>query len=68
MIYEYWCSFCETLTEREQRMTDVPLEVCERCETPGWARVVSGGAGFVLSGPGWFRDGYSKSTGNGKVG
>ncbi len=49
--YEYECRMCGHRFERIQSITDAPLEVCPACNGE-IARVVSGGAGFIIKGSG----------------
>ncbi len=49
--YEYECTACGLHFEREQAMTDAPLEHCPQCGGTV-RRVVSGGTGFYFKGGG----------------
>lgn len=58
MTYEYICSACQHEWEAEQRISEKPLTECPKCHQASAKRVVSGGAGFILKGGGWYADGY----------
>lgn len=49
--YEYACESCGLNFERRQAITDPPLAECPECGGEV-RRLISGGAGFVLKGPG----------------
>jgi putative FmdB family regulatory protein len=64
--YEYRCQYCHELVEAFQRMSDTPLIVCPHCGKEGLSRVVSGGAGVIYKGEGWYVTDYSKKSSGGK--
>jgi len=59
MTYEYVCTECKHEWEHEAKITDDPLQVCPECKKNTAKRLVSGGSGFILSGGGWSKEGYS---------
>ncbi len=59
MTYEYVCTGCHHEWEAEQRISAKPLETCPSCGQKSAKRQVSGGAGFILKGGGWYADGYT---------
>jgi putative FmdB family regulatory protein len=59
MTYEYLCVACHNEWESEQPISAKPLETCPRCGQKTAKRQVSGGAGFILKGGGWYADGYA---------
>jgi putative FmdB family regulatory protein len=61
MTYEYLCTACDHEWEAEQRISEAPLEVCPACGGRTAKRQVSGGAGFLLKGGGWYADGYASA-------
>ena len=61
MTYEYACEACGHLWEAEQSIRDKPLKKCPECRKGQAKRLVSGGAGFLLKGGGWYADGYGSS-------
>ena len=61
MTYEYLCTACENVWEAEQSISESPLKVCPRCHKETAKRQVSGGAGFILKGGGWYADLYGSS-------
>lgn len=64
--YEYRCTECGERTEAFQRMSDVPLTLCPACHKEGLQRLVSGGAGVLYKGEGWYVTDYSKKSSGGK--
>jgi putative FmdB family regulatory protein len=56
--YEYECTNGHTF-EAVQRMSDPPLERCEKCKAKV-KRLISAPS-FILKGGGWYADGYSSS-------
>lgn len=70
MTYEYLCTACGHAWEAEQSISAAPLTTCPSCHQEAAKRQVSGGAGFILKGGGWYADLYSspsKSGGDGKA-
>jgi putative FmdB family regulatory protein len=65
MTYEYVCTACGHAWEAEQAISAAPLKTCPNCGTEHAKRQVSGGAGFILKGGGWYADGYGSSKGSG---
>ena len=61
MTYEYVCTECGHAWEAEQAISAAPLKTCPKCGTEHAKRQVSGGAGFILKGGGWYADGYGSS-------
>jgi len=64
--YEYLCSNCGHSEEVFQRITEDALIVCPSCKQPTFARIVSGGAGVIYKGEGWYVTDYSKKSSGGK--
>ena len=65
MTYEYVCTACGHAWEAEQAISAAPLKTCPKCGTDHAKRQVSGGAGFILKGGGWYADGYGSSKSSG---
>jgi len=61
MTYEYVCTACGHGWEAEQAISASPLKTCPQCGTDHAKRQISGGAGFILKGGGWYADGYGSS-------
>lgn len=58
--YSYTCDACGKSFEKEQRIVEDPIKVCELCGKPKARRqIVSGN--FILKGGGWYSDGYGSS-------
>ena len=66
MTYEYACTACGHGWEAEQSISAAPLSECPHCHQATAKRQISGGAGFILKGGGWYADLYS-STGGAKA-
>lgn len=61
MTYEYVCTACHHAWEAEQSISEAPLKDCPSCHAATAKRQVSGGAGFILRGGGWYADGYGST-------
>ncbi|HVJ21501.1 MAG TPA: zinc ribbon domain-containing protein [Polyangiaceae bacterium] len=61
MTYEYLCTACGHAWEAEQSISEAPLTACPSCQQATAKRQVSGGAGFILKGGGWYSDLYSST-------
>jgi putative FmdB family regulatory protein len=61
MTYEYACTACGHGWEAEQSISAAPLTECPSCHQATAKRQVSGGAGFILKGGGWYSDLYASS-------
>lgn len=61
MTYEYVCLACHHEWEAEQSISSEPLKECPECHELRAKRMVSGGAGFILKGGGWYADGYGSA-------
>lgn len=59
--YEYGCSKCGHQWEAFQSIKDDALKTCPNCGEDTAKRLVSGGAGFILKGGGWYSDLYASS-------
>jgi len=57
--YEYLCTNCKHEWEADQSIKDQPLDKCPKCGKETAKRLISGGTGFILSGGGWSKEGYS---------
>lgn len=57
MIYDYKCKKCEREFEEQQKMSDPPIQTCEKCGGEVM-RLISVAPAFVLKGGGWYKDGY----------
>ena len=64
--YEYRCHFCHKVSDAFQRMSDAPLVKCPHCGKEGLERIVTGGAGVIYKGEGWYVTDYSKKSSGGK--
>jgi putative FmdB family regulatory protein len=64
--YEYRCTECGNQIEAFQRMSDAPLTTCPNCQKEALKRLVSGGAGVLYKGEGWYVTDYSKKSTGGK--
>ena len=65
MTYEYVCTACGHGWEAEQAISAAPLKTCPHCHTDHAKRQISGGAGFILKGGGWYADGYGSTKSGG---
>ena len=63
--YSYACDACGKSFEKEQRIVEDPIKVCELCGKPKARRLIVSG-NFILKGGGWYSDGYG-SKGSAKA-
>lgn len=59
--YEYRCLACGSTFTRLQGMQEARLEQCPECGGQ-LERLITGGAGFILKGQGFYRNDYQKSA------
>ncbi len=59
--YEYECRKCGHRFEKFQAITAAPVKTCPRCKGRV-ARLLSGGAGIIFKGSGFYQTDYKKST------
>ncbi len=64
--YDYECSSCSYQEEIFQRITEDPITTCPNCGKETFHRVVTGGAGVLYKGEGWYVTDYSKKSSGGK--
>jgi len=64
-IYEYTCDTCGEITEALQKVSDPPLEKCEKCG--GRLTKMISNSTFILKGTGWYATDYA-GKGNGAGG
>lgn len=61
--YQYKCSACGHEFEEFQKMTDDPIQGCPKClDSSSVQRVISGGAGFLLKGSGFYATDYRSES------
>jgi len=59
--YQYKCPECGYEFEEFQRMADPPIEVCPKCKGKTH-RLISGGAGFLFKGSGFYATDYRSAS------
>ena len=59
--YDYLCSKCGYELEKFQPITAKSLRKCPKCLKNGLERVISGGAGFIFKGSGFYETDYNRS-------
>jgi len=64
--YDYRCQSCGQILEAFQKMSDKPLVLCPNCGKETLTRIVSGGAGVIYRGEGWYVTDYSKKSSGGR--
>ena len=58
--YAYRCPACGHEYDKLQKMSDDTRTKCPECDTPG-ERVISGGAGIVFKGSGFYETDYKRA-------
>ena len=56
--YEYECGACEHRFEKYQSMNDKPIKKCPKCGKTKVRRIISGGAGVLFKGSGFYQTDY----------
>jgi putative FmdB family regulatory protein len=59
--YEYECTKCHYTFEEFQKITDKPLRKCPKCRGQ-LRRLISGGAGLIFKGSGFYITDYKRSN------
>jgi putative FmdB family regulatory protein len=59
--YDYRCSHCGHEFEEFQAISAEPLKVCPQCNRESLKRRLSGGAGMIFKGEGFYLTDYKKS-------
>jgi putative FmdB family regulatory protein len=57
--YEYECDNCNKTFEVFQKITDVPLKKCPKCNKK-ISRLIGGGSGVIFKGSGFYATDYRK--------
>ena len=65
-IYEYRCGACGFEKEYLQKLSDAPIQVCERCGQAAMSKLMSA-AGFQLKGSGWYVTDFKNSGAKAKA-
>ena len=61
--YEYVCPKCHHAFEAFQPMNSAPLAQCPKCRKRGLKRLISGGAGLIFKGTGFYITDYKNKPG-----
>ena len=64
--YDYHCSSCGFAQEITQRMSEPSITKCPNCGKETFMRAITGGAGVLYKGEGWYVTDYSKISYGGK--
>lgn len=56
--YEYKCSNCGYIFETFQSIKDNPIKKCPKCQKDTLKRLISGGAGLIFKGSGFYLTDY----------
>lgn len=59
--YEYECTKCKYTFEEFQQISDAPLKTCPKCKGQ-LRRVISGGAGLIFKGSGFYVTDYKRAN------
>ena len=60
--YEYHCTYCQFEFEEFQSMASEPISVCPHCGKNKVQRKISGGAGLIFKGSGFYITDYKKNN------
>jgi putative FmdB family regulatory protein len=64
--YDYQCTSCGHVEEIFQSISENAITKCPNCGKDTFQRVVTGGAGVLYKGEGWYVTDYSKKSSGGK--
>ena len=56
--YSYQCAACGHEFDRFQQITEKPVKVCPSCSRRKVRRLISGGAGIIFKGSGFYQTDY----------
>jgi len=56
--YAYECDACQHNFEEFQKMSDPAIEICPKCGKKKVRRIISGGAGVIFKGSGFYSTDY----------
>jgi putative FmdB family regulatory protein len=62
--YEYICSACDFEFEVFQSFSDKPIKKCPECKKNKVSKSISGGAGVVFKGDGFYETDYNRGDGS----
>ncbi|MCL2647464.1 MAG: hypothetical protein FWD61_10745 [Phycisphaerales bacterium] len=60
--YEYVCGNCHHTFEEFQSIKAAPITICPKCKKKKVKRLISGGAGFLFKGSGFYITDYRSDT------
>jgi putative FmdB family regulatory protein len=60
--YEYKCLKCGYYFEKFHAMSDAPVKKCPHCHLMAVQRLISGGAGIIFKGSGFYATDYKKKV------
>jgi len=60
--YDYRCKSCGYQFEEFQSISDDPLVICPQCAEPSLKRILTGGAGLVFKGSGFYLTDYKNKS------
>ena len=60
--YDYYCKNCGFEFEEFQSIASEPLKTCPKCGKSSLKRVISGGAGLIFKGSGFYITDYARKT------
>jgi putative FmdB family regulatory protein len=62
--YQYLCAGCQYSFEKFQSFSEEPIKICPKCQKEGVSKVISGGAGIVFKGGGFYETDYKRGKGS----
>lgn len=65
--YEYACEGCGLRFEKQQKMSDAPIEDCPECGG-SVRRLIGAGSGIIFKGRGFYKTEHRKTYGRGNGG
>lgn len=62
--YEYFCPSCKHQFELYQSFSDKPIRKCPECKGNKVHKLISGGAGVLFKGDGFYETDYNRGSGS----
>lgn len=62
--YQYLCQFCGFEFDKYQSFSEDPVKVCPECGKESVEKIISGGAGVMFKGGGFYETDYKRGKGS----
>lgn len=62
--YQYQCQSCQHEFEKYQSFSEDPIKVCPECGVESVEKIITGGAGVMFKGGGFYETDYKRGKGS----